>query len=578
MEVRKSFEEFFEKIPKKKIAKGIILASGAFFIYKIGRYSFNKLKLWSKKKGKRPRMLSESIDEIKVPEDSKKEHILSLKAWEITQEIKSGKITPEEVLGTYIEKAYKRGRKFKLTSEEPFDDARERLKSLNDGPLYGVPISVKDRISQEFCHSICVDGVLSEMPDREDSVLISQLRKAGAIPFIRGKALNSALSGGNKPLNPWDESRTPGGSSGGDAGLICSQSAPLAIASDVVGSLRVSAALCGIYGFKPTYRRVACSGSNTAYSVQASFIDPLVKPTYGPMGKCVDDLVTVMKTWWQPEMWQKDFTVAPLKFNDTEYLNEKKLRVGYFDNNGICECSLVTKRIIKATVKKFKDDGHEIFIMQTEIMDKAMELFVRAVYSLEYRYMMEEMHDDDHIWEELWEYYEDHLPFGKKILEILERLMGAETLTKYLPFAKPISSKEFRELVREINDFITTFNSYWNKLKLDVAICPIWPLVAPLHKTASKIPQAFSYSLLWNLLDYPAGVVPIRCVKKGENIFYCLSIEDYAQTAKEIMKDSIGLPVSIQVVGRTYEDEKVLRAMKLVQGYWQFYQLARVKD
>ena len=86
----------------------------------------------------------------------------------------------------YIERAETLGRKHNLTAEEPFEDAISRLSSLSPGPLSGVPISIKDKFYQEHCHTSGGLYWLTQKLDPHDSIIITQLRKIGAIPFIRG--------------------------------------------------------------------------------------------------------------------------------------------------------------------------------------------------------------------------------------------------------------------------------------------------------------------------------------------------------------------------------------------------------
>ena len=159
------------------------------------------------------------------------------------------------------------------------------------------------------------------------------------------------------------------------------------------------------------------------------------------------------------------------------------------------------------------------------------------------------------------------------IIRLLKRFSGYKQLSSLMAFAKPLTYKEFCVLGAEVAEFRFEFNQYWQGLNLDAAICPIWPLVAPLHESTVKIAPAFSYSFFWNLLDFPAGVVPIKLVEKGEDIYRYHKNDSYIKVAQEIMKNSEGLPVCLQVVGCTYQDEKVLRVMKIVQDLYKFHKI-----
>jgi len=123
--------------------------------------------------------------------------------------------------------------------------------------------------------------------------------KAGAIPIVRGNVPQSALSLDCENMvwgyarNPHDQSRSVGGSSGGDAGLVAAKCVPFALGSDIGGSLRFPALFCGIAGFKPTQNRLTKRGNGVARKGKFSMHTHLVG-TAGPMGSSVMDLVLGM--------------------------------------------------------------------------------------------------------------------------------------------------------------------------------------------------------------------------------------------------------------------------------------------
>jgi amidase len=164
------------------------------------------------------------------------------------------------------------------------------------GPLHGVPFSIKD--SLELAGSVCTAGTMGRRhaaPATEDAVLISRLRKAGAIPIARTNLpdllfafeSDNLLYGATR--NPYDASRTSGGSSGGEAALIASCGSPLGLGSDAAGSVRLPAAFCGIAGIKPTSGRLDRTGH---FPPAGGWIEALWQ--IGPMARYVEDLRTVM--------------------------------------------------------------------------------------------------------------------------------------------------------------------------------------------------------------------------------------------------------------------------------------------
>lgn len=131
------------------------------------------------------------------------------------------------------------------------------------GPLAGVPFTVKENIDVAGSATTWGVAALSEQIADVDAPMVARLREAGAVPIARTNLPDFAFrwdttSGrAGRTLNPWDETRTPGGSSGGEAAALASAMTPLGLGNDLGGSLRVPAQMCGIAGLRPSRGRVA---------------------------------------------------------------------------------------------------------------------------------------------------------------------------------------------------------------------------------------------------------------------------------------------------------------------------------
>ena len=164
-------------------------------------------------------------------------------------------------------------------------DAR-RAKGEKLSPIAGIPLALKDVLAQKGVPTTAGSKILQGWHPPYDSTVVSKLKSAGVV--IMGKtnmdefAMGSSTenSGYGPTFNPWDLTRTPGGSSGGSAASVSSFEAPLAIGSDTGGSIRQPAALTGIVGVRPTYGAVSRFGL-IAYS---SSLDQA-----GPFGRTVLD-------------------------------------------------------------------------------------------------------------------------------------------------------------------------------------------------------------------------------------------------------------------------------------------------
>ncbi len=143
---------------------------------------------------------------------------------------------------------------------------RERKSGQPPGALFGLPIPVKDSVNTRDYPTTGGTPALRNFRPKEDAPLVASLRAAGAI--VLGKTNLHELSYGwtsnnlafGAVHNPYDPSRIPGGSSGGTAAAIAARLAPLGIAEDTEGSIRVPAAFCGIVGFRPTTGRYSTRG------------------------------------------------------------------------------------------------------------------------------------------------------------------------------------------------------------------------------------------------------------------------------------------------------------------------------
>ena len=140
------------------------------------------------------------------------------------------------------------------------------LESAQGTPLYGIPLAVKDLYDTKGIRTTGGSRFFADNIPQEDAFVVQKIKKAGA--QIIGKTNTHEIALGvtnNNPhygacKNPWDITRTPGGSSGGSAVSVATGMAMAALGTDTGGSIRIPAALCGVVGLKPTYGRVSLRG------------------------------------------------------------------------------------------------------------------------------------------------------------------------------------------------------------------------------------------------------------------------------------------------------------------------------
>jgi amidase len=254
---------------------------------------------------------------------SSKPELLDATAGELVDALAARRIGSLELTEALIARIEDRDRGINAVVVRDFDRAREAARQADDrlargerSPLLGLPMTVKESNQVEGLPSTWGSPAFQGWTAPTDATAVARLKAAGAIilgltnvpPMLADWQSTNPIYG--RTGNPWDASRSPGGSSGGAAAALAAGMTPLELGSDIGGSIRVPSALCGVFGHKPTYGLVPTRG----HTPPGTDGVPVPLAVVGPMARCTADLRRALSVLAGPEPEEAGglaFTLAP---------------------------------------------------------------------------------------------------------------------------------------------------------------------------------------------------------------------------------------------------------------------------
>lgn len=501
--------------------------------------------------------------------------VLSLSLSELTEKLREGALTPEMVLHTYMTKALEVNQElncvtdFLLECEVQLQRLREQT---TRGPLYGIPISLKDNYNYKG-HDTTLGLIKNlERPALEDCVIVQVLKKQGAVPFVKTNIPQSMLNYDcsnpiyGQTLNPLNHKKSPGGSSGGEGALISAQGSILGFGSDIGGSIRFPSSFCGLCGFKPTGNRLSKIGLTSSCPGQKS-----VTAMIGPIARDVDSLVTAMRALLCDDMFQMDPTVPPIPFNDEVYSSSRPLRIGYYETDDATMATPSMRRAVLQTRDLLEKAGHKLVPFTPPSVESALyELAMRGLLADGGSTFLDNFKGDRvdaNLRTQVTTY--GYPTWLKRLLSVLVRPLFPR-LSKVLQNTQGIRSvKELWRHHSAVEAYRLEFIAHWRSNGLDALICPILGPALTIGYPG-KLSSAVSYTMLYNIVDFPAGVLPVTTVTNEDEE----ALKKYEghhkdmwdKLLKEAVSDSVGLPVAVQCVALPWQEEQCLRLMKEVEN------------
>jgi len=432
--------------------------------------------------------------------------------------------------------------------------------------LDGVPVTLKESLDLRGHASTL--GLPSRKNHRatDDAVMVAVLREAGAV-FLAKTNVSQALlfHESRNPVfgetkNPWHVDRGPGGSSGGEAAIIAAGGSPAGIGTDIGGSIRGPAHVCGIVGLKPTVDRWSVVGSQGVQPGQE-----VVRGQSGPMGRSVDDVRVLWEAADPVRIAALDPKVPPLPVGDTTS-PVKGLRIGWFVDDGIITPSAACRRAVERAVRALADQGAAVIEFPPRAVEEVLATYLGGISAdggVTLRTQLASR-DVDPALSVLWRLQQ--LPASARLLAAHAMdLRGERHAARLLRALGEKRVADVWALTKQARALAVDELAAWNRAGLDALLCPPHATPALPHGMSRDFSLGGALSMRFNLLNFPAGVVPVTRVRPEEQLR--VSPRGRFETAAALVDEgSAGLPVGVQVVARPFREDVCLRIMAAVEA------------
>jgi Asp-tRNA(Asn)/Glu-tRNA(Gln) amidotransferase A subunit family amidase len=449
--------------------------------------------------------------------------IALLSAVEQLRLLSRGEVSPLELAEEHIRRIEQLNPVLNAIVDFDAERVRAQARQSRSGPLAGLPVTVKSSIAVKG-YRCEIGSVLNRgfVPDK-DAEVVARLRAAGATllgttncpEFLMAYETDNLLYG--RTANPWNLEYSAGGSSGGEAAAIAAGLSAAGLGSDSGGSVREPAHLCGICSLKPTPGRVPGRGH----------LPPCVGPfsilgAIGPMARTIGDVAFLFRVLSGRD--EVDPVSAPVEFHEVSLEDAKRIPIGWFEDDGITPVTEETRLAVRNSAAALERRGFTVRRFRPESLERARKLW--------------------------WKFF---VQCGAMFYESTIRGREAELSPIFQEFlsiaraVKPLSANALLEAWAEC-DFVRE-RLLAEMEKSPLLLTPVCANPAFRHgerewKIGGKPVQyldAMRYTQWFNLLAAPAAVVPVG-------------------------RSEQGLPIGVQIAGRPYADELVLKVAAELDG------------
>lgn len=477
----------------------------------------------------------------------------------ILKNLSTGKWSAVEVTTAFSERAIVAHQLTNCLTEIWIEDALTRARELDAafaehgpvGPLHGLPISLKDQF--DVAGKECTMGIASWIGriSAEDAGLVTVLKNAGAVLYVRTNVPQTLMRGETDnwvfglTTNPHNRTLAAGGSSGGEGALVALKGSPLGVGTDIGGSVRIPASFNGIYGLRPTMRRMPYYGaSNTFLGLEA------IESTLGPMSRSLSGLAEFVRAVTTSNPSDVDPKVVEMPWREDMYQlkhiggRDTKLCIAYYESDGVIMPHPPVRRAIQMTVAALRKAGHTVIKWEPYQHEFAHET-IQRIFESDYG------EDFDRIMAEAGE------PLWPSIVH-----RSYPQITVWQSWQLNREKELFRK--KTLEKWVATKDLTGTGRPIDALLCPMAPHAAPPHETF----EYTGYTSIFNFLDLPAAILPVTRVDPALDVKdegYLpksdLDAKIYNMYTPDTFRDA---PVAVQLAGRRFREEELLGICEVV--------------
>ncbi len=473
-------------------------------------------------------------------------------AVQIAEKIKAREISVADVVDHFVQLQKKINPKLNALVEDNWENAHqealqkdEELKTLKEvPPLFGLPITVKEMIALEGFRNTLGSVHRKDFKQNQTATVVDRLKKAGAIVVGTSNVpelgfwyeCENPVYGWTR--NPYDLTRTAGGSSGGEGALVGAGASLFGIGSDVGGSIRLPASFCGIFGHKPSNRIVPLTGH---YPLMNDNGEQLQDPKYpltvmGPMTRSAKDLRLLLELMIGPDGFDpctlKDYK---LKEPITDWSKSTIWILPSPVMTAVSRCSDDASEAVEITGQYFESLGARVKRMKPDVFRDGFALWSAALSEIESEASFEDNLFNNRQLSVLSELFRSFTKKRQYTIPALGTVLLERWQRGYARQLEP-STKVY---VRKVHELRKKLNNLLGEEGL--LVMPTHPRAAPLHQGTYLRPFDFAYAGVMNALQLPVTVAPV-------------------------LINSQGLPVGVQLVGAERQDHVTLSAAEIVES------------